>query len=185
MGINRSTHLSLNEEYRMMMEARSKKVVCPQCGKKCDCPKVDGAKCECKECGKKFKPKAEKLDEGVTSTNAIHGEIEAYMEEFVAGIQKAVDAETAEAKLTELEQIDLTGGDKKIIAAIRKYIQALAKADADFQKFREGLSYEFVVTKKAGAKEGEAVAEDELEAADEQFEDEALAADEVATPVEK
>lgn len=177
MSITRTPYLSENSIYAAMLEARKPKFPCPKCGEKCKAP-CEGGKCEC-TCGHKFKPKADKLTEGVTSSNSIHGEIEEYMEEFVSGIQQAVDAETAEAKLSELEKIDLTGGDKKIIGAIRKFIGAMAKAQADFETFQKSLKYDYVVTKKAGSAGSEA----ELENAD--FESEAVKDDEVATPVEK
>jgi hypothetical protein len=182
MAVLREGHLSENNIYAQMMEARKPKFPCPKCGEKCAAPK-DGCKCECK-CGKKFTPKVEKLTEGVTSSNSVHGEIEAYKDEFMSGIQSSVDAEATEAKLTELEKIDLTTCDKKIIGAIRKFVDALAKARVSFDDSMSGLKFEFVVSKKAGGASGEEESEAALTGEDENLED-AGAADEVATPVEK
>lgn len=183
MAIFREGQLSgVNDIYAQMLEARTKKFPCPKCGEKC-APCKESGKCSC-GCGKKFTPKVEKLSEGVTSSNSIHGEVEEYMDEFISSIQQAVDADATEAKLADLEKIDLTGGDKKIIGAIRKFVSAVKKANDDFQSFKDNLKYEFVVTKKPQPESpSPEEAEAELRGADDEMKD-GLKADEVAVPAE-
>lgn len=119
----------------------------------------------------------QKLEEAITSSNSIHGEVETVMKDFVASVKNEIDAEAIEEKLRDLEKMDLTSMDKKILAGIRKFIGAIQKATEDFDKFNKGLKYEYVVSKKGeveAADDGEEVPEDienELESGDEQFEE--------------
>jgi len=126
-----------------------------------------------------MKKQAQQLKEGVTSSNSVHGDIEAYSKEFAAGLTSSIDGDAVEAKLKNLESgVELTGADKKIIASIRKLATATNGAIEAFRKAQEGIKYDFIVSKKAGS----ATSEEALEGAD--HGEEAVAADEVAEPVE-
>jgi hypothetical protein len=126
---------------------------------------------------RKLKERQQKLTEATaSSTNSIHTETERLIDEL-SGDEMTLSAEQLEEKLRDLEKLELTSLDKKVITAIRKNITIMAKAKEDFEKFTKGLKYEYVISKKNEPTEENAVegeepnpeAEEELKAGDENF----------------
>jgi hypothetical protein len=130
---------------------------------------------------RKLKERQQKLTEATaSSTNSIHTETERLIDEL-SGDEMTLSAEQLEEKLRDLEKLELTSLDKKVITAIRKNITIMAKAKEDFEKFTKGLKYEYVISKKnepteenevPEGEEGSPEAEAELKAGDENFEPE-------------
>lgn len=107
-----------------------------------------------------------RLEEAVTSGNSIHSKVEDTMKDFSSNLTSSVDAEATEEKLRDLEKDDLTNLDKKVIAAIRKLVTNLGKSLDDFSKFQKGLKYEYVINKKEGVPEEDAVDEEPVDTGD-------------------
>ena len=125
------------------------------------------------------------LEEAITSSNSIHQDVEDVMNDFSSTVKSEIDTDGVKAKLRDLEKLELTTADKKIIKAIEKLLDAITKSFEDFKKFQKDLKYEFVVSKKGEVQssDGDNVddealsAEEELKAADKQFEEPAPATD--------
>lgn len=129
-----------------------------------------------------LKNRATILKESITSTNSIHQDVEDVMNDFSATVKSEIDTEGVKGKLRDLEKLELTTADKKIVKAIEKLLDSITKSFEDFSKFQKDLKYEFVVSKKAEVQssDGDNVdedankdqsTEDELKSADAQFED--------------
>jgi hypothetical protein len=125
------------------------------------------------------------LEEAITSSNSIHQDVEDVMNEFSSTVKSEIDTDGVKAKLRDLEKLELTTADKKIVKAIEKLLDTITKSFEDFSKFQKDLKYEFVVSKKGEVQtsDGDNVddealsAEEELKAADKQFEEPAPATD--------
>ena len=125
-----------------------------------------------------LKERKQQLTEATaSSSNSIHTETEKLIDEL-SGDEMTLSAEQLEEKLRDLEKLELTSLDKKVITAIRKNITIMAKAKEDFEKFTKGLKYEYVISKKNEPSEENAVedeeanpeTEEELKSGDENFE---------------
>lgn len=109
--------------------------------------------------------KTRQLNESVAGgNNSIHAETEKLIEEL-SGEDININPEELEKRLTELEKLELTSLDKKVVTNIRKALESMKKAQESFESFTKKLKYEYVVTPKASAKK----AEEELKAEDENF----------------
>ena len=125
------------------------------------------------------------LEEAITSSNSIHQDVEDVMNEFSSTVKSEIDTDGVKAKLRDLEKLELTTADKKIVKAIEKLLDTITKSFEDFSKFQKDLKYEFVVSKKGEVQtsDGDNVddealsAEEELKAADKQFEEPAPTTD--------
>jgi hypothetical protein len=122
--------------------------------------------------------KQQLIEATASSTNSIHTETERLIDEL-SGDEMTLTPEQLEEKLRDLEKLELTSLDKKVITAIRKNITIMAKAKEDFEKFTKGLKYEYVISKKnepteenevPEGEENSSGAEEELKAGDENFE---------------
>lgn len=128
---------------------------------------------------RKLKERADLLKEATaSSTNSIHTETERLIDEL-SGDEMTLTPEQLEEKLRDLEKLELTSLDKKVITAIRKNITIMAKAKEDFEKFTKGLKYEYVISKKNEPSEENEIPDDEeanpeteeeLKSGDENFE---------------
>jgi hypothetical protein len=129
---------------------------------------------------KMFTKKQKQLKEAVTAGNSVHSDVEAMMNDFASTIKNEIDSESVKEKLRKLEALELTKADKNIIKAIDKLVDAITKAYDDFEKFKKGLKYDYILSKKGepestdASPEGDMTdvgdAEDELKSADKQFE---------------
>ena len=127
-----------------------------------------------------LKERKQQLTEATaSSSNSIHTETEKLIDEL-SGDEMTLSAEQLEEKLRDLEKLELTSLDKKVITAIRKNITIMAKAKEDFEKFTKVLKYEYVISKKNEPSDENAVedeeanpeTEEELKSGDENFEPE-------------
>jgi len=123
-----------------------------------------------------FNKKKSQLDEAVKANNSIHADVEAVMTDFASTIKTEIDSEGIKEKLRNLEKFELTTADKSIIKAIDKLVDAITKAYEDFDKFKKGLKYEYILSKKGEPTSTDEVdenappsTEEELRGADDQF----------------
>ena len=125
-----------------------------------------------------YNKKVKQLNEAVTAGNSIHSDVETMMNEFASTVKSEIDSEGVKEKLRDLEKLELTKADKSIIKAIEKLVDTISKSYEEFDKFKKGLKYEYILSKKgepesAGTDmvdETGTSTEDELKSADKQFE---------------
>jgi len=125
-----------------------------------------------------YNKKQKQISEAVTASNSIHADVETMMNDFASTVKSEIDSESVKENLRKLETMELTKADKSIIKAIEKLVDTITKSFDDFEKFKKGLKYEYILSKKGEPESASSdsvegtpsTTEDELKSADRQFE---------------